>query len=453
MKEPYEPSTFYEEVSLMDYFNVLWKRKWLIIIPTILTAILAGVISFFIPPKWEVDAIILPSKFFIQTETGQFEEVLVVHPKQVAGQINQESYNRLLAAQHNIDIRRFPKLKAENLRDTKLIRVSLKTEDIDKGRAILASLFDILKAEFDRKIDVELKGLDTQIEAKRSEIRQKELSIKDAENQIEMKKLELKDKDNEIKARENDIKKKNNDIRIKELEIQSKEIEKSRLQKEIEADQNKLKISEERVNSILEEMRAVKSRIDELDEYLRKALAERKQGGDAIGLLLYSNEVQQNLRYYNTLDEKLSGEKIIQENLRLSIKDKQEQLRQIETQINQIKTQQDSISAEVDTIMSEIARIRTGKEKIGTEIKAIQNDVDKIKNSIKAIESEIGLLHDRKARIDYAQMIKEPTSSLYPVSPKKKLNVLLGGIISGFIFVMLAFFLESLEKNKQKLQN
>ncbi len=448
MKEQNQPPAYYEEVSLMDYVNVLWKRKWLIIIPTLLTAIVAGVVSFLLPPQWEVDTIILPSKFLVQTETGQFEEVLVVDPKQVAGQINQESYNRLIANQLNIDLRRFPKLKAENLRETKLVRVSLRVKDVDQGKAILASLFNQLKADFDRKIDVELKGIDAQIETKKSLIREKELTIKDEENQIELKRLLLKDKDNEIRARENDIKKKNNEIRVKDLEVQSKEIEKSRLQREIEADQNKLKISEERVNNIHEEMKSVKGRIDELDDQLRKALAERKQGSDAIGLLLYSNEVQQNLRYYNTLDEKLSAEKITQENLRLSIRDKQEQLRQIDTQINQIKAQQDSMRAEVDTIETEIARIKTEKDKIGTEIQAIKNEIDKIKNSIKAVESEIGLLQDRKARIDYAQLVKEPTSSLFPVSPKKRINILLGGIIGGFIFTMLAFFVEYLEKQK-----
>lgn len=449
MREQNQPPTYYEEVSLMDYINVLWKRKWLIIIPTLFTAIIAGVVSFLLPPKWEVDTIILPSKFLVQTATGQFEEVLVVDPKQVAGQINQESYNRLIASKLNLDIRRFPKLKAENLRDTKLVRVSLRTKNVDEGKAILSNLFNLLKEDFDRKINVEVKSIDAEIETKRSLIREKEISIKDAENQIEMKRLLLKDKDNEIKARENDIKKKNNDIRVKDLEVQSKEIEKSRLLKEIEADQNKLKISEERVNSIHEEMRSVKARIDEIDEQMRKALAERKQGSDAISLLLYSNEVQQNLRYYNTLDEKLSAEKITQENLRLSIRDKQELLRQIDTQINQIKTQQDSIRAEIDTIMTEIARIKTEKDKIGTEIQSIKNEIEKIKNSIKVFENEIGLLQDRKARLDYAQLVKEPTSSLYPVSPRKRINILLGGMVGGFIFVMLAFFVDYLEKQKK----
>jgi uncharacterized protein involved in exopolysaccharide biosynthesis len=436
------------EIELMDYLTVIWKRKWLIIVPTFLLALIAGIVSFLIPPKWEIDAIIQPSKFFIQTEQGQYEEVVVVDPKQIAGQINQESYNRLIAAELNLDIRKFPELKAENLRDTKLVRVSVREHDIEKGKAVLGSLFNHLKRELDRKIDVEMKGIDTQIFAKENSIKQNEIGIKETNNQIELKKLQIKDKENEIKTRDNEIKKRNNDIKSKELDAQSKEIDKERIKKEIEADQNKLKISEERVQSILEEMKSVKGRIDEIDEQLRKALAEKKQEGDAVSLLLYSNEVQQNLRYYNTLDEKLSTEKITQENLRLNTRDKQEQLRQIDTQISQISTQKDSIAAEIDNIMTQIAIIKTEIEKIKNEIESLKNDIAKIQNTITNLQSEIRLLEDKKARIDYAQLIKEPTTSLDPVSPRKKLNLFIAGVLGLFAFTMLAFFVEYIEKQK-----
>ena len=437
-----------DEIELMDYLNVIWKRKWLIIVPTFFLALVAGIASFLIPPQWEVDAIIQPSKFFVQTEQGLFEEVVVVDPRQIAGQINQESYNRLIAAELNLDLRRFPELKSENLRDTKLVRVSVRENDIDKGKAILTSLFNHLKRELDRKIDVEMRGIDTQIFAKENSIKQNEIGIKEIENQIDLRKLKIKDRENEIKTRENEIKKRNNDIKFKELDVQSKEIDKERIRKEIEADHNKLKISEERVQSIMEEMKAVKGRIDEIDEQLRKALAEKKQGGDAVSLLLYSNEVQQNLRYYNTLDEKLSTEKVTQENLRLNIRDKQEQLRQIDTQIQQINTQKDSISAEIDNIMTQIAIVKTEIDKIKNEIESLRNDIAKIQNAITNVHSEIRLLEDKKARIDSAQLIKEPTASLYPVSPRKKVNVAIAGILGLFIFTILAFFLEYVEKQK-----
>jgi len=71
---------------------------------------------------------------------------------------------------------------------------------------------------------------------------------------------------------------------------------------------------------------------------------------------------------------------------------------------------------------------------------------------IKQLENEIDNLNERKGRIDYTQLIKEPTSSLYPVSPKKRRNVLMAGILGLFIFTMLAFFLNYLEKQKTKIK-
>jgi len=369
-----------DEIELMDYLNVIWKKKWLIILPTLFCVIIVGIISFRLPRIWEVDAVIQPSKFFIQTEAGTFSEVVVVSPKQIAGQINQQSYSPLIAAQLNLDIRAFPKLKAENLRDTNLVRVSVRENDTEKAKLILSSLFNQLKTVMDKKIDVEIKGIDTRIETQENSIKHNELIIKDNLNEIKLKKIEKNMKSQEILSAV-----------------------------------NKVKISEERGKSILNELKTVKERINEIEKQQKNAFAEKKEGAEALGLLLYSNEIQNNLRYYNTLDEKLSSEKITQENLDLQIKSGKEEIRKLDTQIENVKT-----------------------------------EIDKIKNTTENIKNKISLLNERKGRIDYAQLIKEPTSSLYPVSPRKKLNILIAGVLSLMIFTILAFFLEYIRKNKAK---
>jgi len=366
------------EIELIDFLNIIWKRKWFIIILTFFCVVAAGVIGFLLPPKWEISSIIVPSKFLIQTEGGQFEEIVVVDPKQIAGQINEATYNNLIVSELNLDIRKFPKLRAENLQDTNLVRVSLKEKDVEKAKLILHSLFNYLKGQLDKKIEVEIKGIDTLIATNESSINHNKLVIKD-----------------------------------KHSEIKLSQIEKNKTRQEFLSAENKIKISEDRVKSIMDEMKAVKKRIDELEKQQRKALGEKKEGIDAISLLLYSNEVQLNLRYYNTLDEKLSNEKIVQENLKLLMKEKNEEIKQLDTEIEKIKT-----------------------------------EIDKINNEIENIKNQIGFLSEKKARIDYTQLIKEPTSSLNPVFPKKKLIVLIVGILGLMIFTMLAFFLEYLEKQR-----
>jgi len=355
-----------DEIELMDIFNVIWKKKWLIILPTFFCVIAAGIISFTLPKVWEVDAILQPSKFLVQTQSGQFQEVLAVSPKQITSQINQGAYSNFIAAELGLNIRNFPEINAETLRDTNLVRISIKEQDVEKAQVILNSLFNHLKRDLDTKIDVELKGIDT-----------------------------------EIITNENEIKK-------KEIDIRSKEIDKAKITQQINSAENKLIISKERVNSIMEEMKAVKGRIEEIEKQQKSTLAEKKEGNEALSLLLYANEVQNNFRYYNTLDEKLSTEKITQENLSLSIKEKKEEIKQLNTQI------------------------------------------EKFKSEIDELNNQIELLKEKKSRVDYAQLVKEPTSSISPVSPRKKLNVLIAGILGLMLFTFLAFFLEYIEKNKAK---
>ncbi len=299
------------EIELFDYLNVLWKRKWLIIIPTFVLVVAVGVYSFFLPRVWEVDAIIQPSKYFFQDQEGQFQEYVVDDPEHIAAQIKQRTYNSLIAAELNLDIRSFPELKAENLKDTKLVRISIKEKDVEKAKIILYSLFNHLKRDLDKKIDVEIKGIEEEIK-----VNEKLLNI--------------------VKQRKKDVEK---------------------------------------------EMIDIKKRVESLEKEQRLSLKkENRSESESLAMLLYSNEIQQSLKYYSELNELLSEKKIEEEK----------------------------------------------------------------------INSALGNLNERKRRIDYAQLIQEPTSSLGPVFPKKKRNVMIAGILSLMIFTMLAFFLEYIGKQKLK---
>jgi len=125
----------------------------------------------------------------------------------------------------------------------------------------------------------------------------------------------------------------------------------------------------------------IRKRIESLEKEQSLSLKkENRSETESLAMLLYSNEIQQSLRYYNTLKELLSSKKIEEESMNLAI----------------------------------------------------------------------GNLNERKRRVDYAQLIKEPTSSLGPIFPKKKRNVMIAGILGLMIFTMLAFFLEYIEKQKAK---
>ena len=172
------------ETELMDYLNVIWRRKWLIIIPAFFLVIAVVVISLLLPKQWEIDTIIQPSKFLIQTEGGQFNEIVVVDPKQLASQINEKSYDHLIASKLDLDIRKFHKLKADNLGDTNLVQVSLKERDVEKAKLILNSLFNLLKEQLDDKVEIETQEVESQIKSKEIEKLGTEDEIKAFKNKL-----------------------------------------------------------------------------------------------------------------------------------------------------------------------------------------------------------------------------------------------------------------------------
>ncbi|MFQ6082623.1 MAG: Wzz/FepE/Etk N-terminal domain-containing protein [Candidatus Aminicenantia bacterium] len=328
-----------EEIELIDYFRVIWKRKWIIIIGTLLCIIVAGVVSFILKPIYEIDAIIQPGKFMVQNQAGNFEEIVLEKPQQIADKVKHKSYNALIALELKIDEKEIPEIKAENIKNTLLTRMWIRNHDIELSKKILNLLIKFIKYDIDKKIDIEIKNIDTS--------------------------------------------------------IKWNEIEKGRRNKEITILKNKLKIIEQRKKDIIREMESTKNRIDELEkEQLRVLKKDNRSETESLGMLLYSNEIQQSLRYYDILNEKLSKEKIEEEDVNSQIKKE-------EARINQI-------------------------------------------------DNEIENLKERKGRIDYTKIVKEPTSSIYPVSPKKKLNVLIAGILGLMIFTILSFFLEYIEKQKVK---
>ena len=353
---PQQDQKAFEGVDLTEYILVSWKHRWRILIATAALAVAAGILSYFLPKAWEVEAIVVPSKFLAQTETGEFKEILAVNPGQVASQISEGSYNALIAAEMNIDYKKFPRLKSDNIRNTNLVRISIRVREPQKGREILFALFNHLKSEFDKKIDVEFSNINNQIDQTKNKI------------------LDY------------------------ELRIESKKIEKEKIRQNIAADENKKAISERRVAGIQDEMRSVRMRIAELGELQRKTLAEKKNGTETLALLLYSNEVQQNIRYMTVLEDKVSSEKVNIEDLTNAIKNNEQLMRQVDNQIEQIQI----------------------------ELNNAKNDIE--------------LLEDKKNRIDYSQLVKDPSPSVKPVSPRKTMMVFVAAFIGFCLSSGIAFF-------------
>jgi len=122
----------------------------------------------------------------------------------------------------------------------------------------------------------------------------------------------------------------------------------------------------------------------------------------------------------------------------------------MDNQIKQVNTQKDTTKTEIDNITTSIDVTKTEIEKTNNQIASIKNEIEKIKNIINNLQNEIKLLEDKKFRLDYTQLVKEPTPSLNPVSPRIMVNIIIAGILCTIFLNMLSFLLEYIEKQKHK---
>jgi len=326
-----------KEAELIDYLDIIWKRKWIIILGTFLCMVIAGIVSFVVKPVYEIDAIVQPGKFFVENESGNIEQIVVEQPQQIADKINHRSFDTLIAVELGIQISELSELKADSIRDTLLTRVWTKSSDVAMGKKALTMLLDLIKSDMDEKIEVELDNINA--------------------------------------------------------DIKENEIEKERRAQEIGILKNKLQIIKQRKQDLAEEMKTARVKIEELEkEQLGVLKKENRSEMESLGLLLYSNEIQQSFRYLDILNEKLSNEKLQEENVNSALQEE---------------------NATIDKLDNTIANLK-----------------------------------ERKGRIDHTKIIKEPTRSVYPVFPRKKLNVLIAAVLGFVVFTLLAFFLDYLEIKK-----
>lgn len=166
-------------------------------------------------------------------------------------------------------------------------------------------------------------------------------------------------------------------------------------QNEIRLQKANLKNIRQREEELLEEIKGVKENTEKIIQQRDRLLKDKNPGKD-ISLLLYSTTIQQNAAYFNLLS-------------------------------NQVYS-------------------------LGNTEKKIEAGVDKLSKDIDDINSQIKVLQLEKGLISNIAITKEPEISLHPVKPKKTQIVLLTGVVSLFMAVFLAFFIEYIRKVQKSIK-
>jgi LPS O-antigen subunit length determinant protein (WzzB/FepE family) len=210
---------------------------------------------------------------------------------------------------------------------------------------------------------------------------------------------------------------------IKEVRTQRKDMNKQILIKlnKIEAKKNDITLNGANLRLIRERQKELLKDIKDVKDNAEKIIRERnnvmqyKGNVNDISLLLYSTTIQQNIAYFN----------------------------QLSTQINDLKKQEKNLDSNIKKLGKEIININIEIERVKLRrTEGLQAKIDNLKVQIDRLNLEKGIIGN-------IRVIQDPEVSIRPVKPKKRLIVLLVGIVSFFFLVFLAFFVEYI-RNAQK---
>jgi capsular polysaccharide biosynthesis protein len=197
----------------------------------------------------------------------------------------------------------------------------------------------------------------------------------------------------------------------------------------------------------------------------------------------YKMQKDEEISELEQLASNISNEKASIKNRELEIKDGIKRLVEVESEIDRIGENTEFLISERnkflsnkmtdDNVLSALLYSNTIQESIAylntirntaSHIKDGMNyaklSIENRKNNIKDLESQTRLIQEKIANIELKinavqniQILQAPKSSLSPVKPKKKQNVLLAGMIGLFLTVFLAFFIEYISRHKDVEEN
>ena len=181
-----EKQSNFDEINLADYVKVIFKR-WKLVFLIFVLAILAGFIFSVLSPK-----IYLVDTTLDLAQTG---EDLIENPSQLIEKIHNGVYN----GKYHV------RIIAENPKDTQLIKMRVKTPDIEKGKNALEEVSAVILAEHQSIIDIQKESIQSDIEKLENEIKLLEQDIKSSQQKISFVNSSISKTENKKQPIENDI--------------------------------------------------------------------------------------------------------------------------------------------------------------------------------------------------------------------------------------------------------
>jgi len=330
------PGRYEEEVELIDILKVIWKRRYLLAGGLVFSIVVASILCLSLEKVYRTTMMIQPGGI---TSDDNGKRVFIDPIETVAGRIEAGIYNNEIIAgvlpSDMADESGDLKFKVEIPKQSDVILVSYDNNDSQFGTAVLAELFRQIQNQERRLLDQFRDHYDRKVALAKIDL-QKQVALE--------------------QSYATNIR--NLDIRI------------------MEARSDIAMISRNNITLVHEK---------------KKLLGRGNDAENALSLLFYSNAIQQNIQYVNSVKKELSEHVILKEEG-----------------------------------LQKIIQVKNEQKKINEEIL----NMEKLKNSVSPMV-----------------MLRKPTVGRKPVKPKKPLIFALTLFSGFFITLIMIFFIEYVRNN------
>jgi len=454
--QPQQYDPYEDEIELMDYLKVLWKWKYLILLGTLACAVIAAIVSFNMTRIYSVKTVLAPGVAKVE---GNGKTTYIGSSQEIKTLIETGALDRTVLKQIKLpneeDLPQSLSFKITTPKGSNALEVAYETPQVDLGLQILTHLNQALLTKFDGIVKYFEEEYTIQIRSKASESSRVSEKIATSRSQIAKAQAESRSRISEMESKVTEKKSKIN-AGESEKETQAKKMRNktSSIKAQIQGKQMQIKNLENRLSDIGAEIVRIGKNTDLLLKERDTLLSNRKNENDILASVMYTNTIQQNISYLNTLQSSANSvnhqtyqENVAVEGLKNDIKD-------LEAQEVNLKKQTEY---EKETLLSDIkdyqSQVKSMKEQADSTVKSLQAEIIALESEKSFIAEEMKNLEFKKSYVQNIQILQPPKSSLSPVKPKKKLNVLLAGVVGLFLTIFLAFFIEYISKHKNNEAN
>jgi len=383
----------YDEINLVDIFGVIWKQRWLILCFIMLFVSIAFLYVLLKPPLYEITAQVSPGITNFDKNGSAYRNF---SSNNIAAWFSEKAYYNIFPE----DKEDILEIEARLIPKTDIVNIVYYSKDPKEGKVVIGKILNEIqnggKTYFKKALNVGKKDIELVIDERSQEI-----------NEIMVEKDKLKNIEKEKIG--NAIKKINIDISL--------------LKKKIKTIRSKKLDSQVALENTIKKIKSI-SKNTETTKKLRDQMIE--EGADKIALLMYSNIIQQDIGYTADL---------------------QSQLFQLQKELNDYVDQESIQKNKIESLNNKIFELKIDRDK------AISLHDKKLKIKIEIKEKIIKNLRMKAKNISAIEIISHPKSSKIPVKPNKWMIVAIFFISGAFFAIVLAFFREFWENNKNSIKN